>query len=215
MKSTHAASGGGDDNADCEPDVMAYTTAIAGCSEAREYAHTLSLMAEMRRGGIRPNVATFSAAINACATVSAKLARRRTEEDASGRVHGNIDVDRDDTIAGLEDGEGRVVGGSATQQRREQHPRDTGRDGGGRKTNGQQRESARQSLPGPNGVAYRLAILACARLPGGQRWQDSVLLLREMKSTHAASGGGNDDADCEPDVMAYTMAIAGCSEARE
>ncbi len=43
-------------------DVMAYTTAITGCSEAREYAHALSLMAEMRREGIRPNVVTFSAA---------------------------------------------------------------------------------------------------------------------------------------------------------
>jgi pentatricopeptide repeat protein len=82
MKSTHAASSGGNDDADCEPDVMADTTAIAGCSEAREYAHTLSLMAEMRREGIRPNVVTFLAAFNACATASAKLARRRKEEDA-------------------------------------------------------------------------------------------------------------------------------------
>ncbi len=100
MKSTHVASGGGND-ADCEPDVMAYTTVIAGCSEAREYAHALLLMAEMRREGIRPNVVMFLAAINACATASAKLARRRKEEDASGGVHGNIDVDSDDTIAGV------------------------------------------------------------------------------------------------------------------
>jgi pentatricopeptide repeat protein len=57
MKLTHAASGGGD-NADCKPDVMAYTTAIAGYSEAKEYAHALSLMAEMRREGIRPNLVT-------------------------------------------------------------------------------------------------------------------------------------------------------------
>jgi pentatricopeptide repeat protein len=64
MKSTHAASGSGD-NADCKPDVMAYRTAIAGCSEAREYTHALSLMAEMRREEIRPNIVTFSAAINA------------------------------------------------------------------------------------------------------------------------------------------------------
>ncbi len=97
-------------------------TTIAGCSEAREYAHALSLMAEMRKVGIRPNKVTFSAAINACAMASAKLARRREEEDASGGVHGNIDVNSDDTISVLEDGEGRVVGGSAMQQLREQHP---------------------------------------------------------------------------------------------
>jgi pentatricopeptide repeat protein len=40
--------------------------------------------------------------INACATASAKLARRRGEEDASGGVYGNINVDGDDTTAGLE-----------------------------------------------------------------------------------------------------------------
>jgi pentatricopeptide repeat protein len=144
MKSTHAA--GGNDDADCEPDVMAYTTAIAGCSKTREYAHTLSLMAKMRREGIRPNVVMFLAAINACATASAKLARRRKEEEASGGVHGNIDVDGDDTIAGLEDGKGRVVGGSAMQQWLEQHPQGTGGDGGGRKTNGRQHEGTRQPL---------------------------------------------------------------------
>jgi pentatricopeptide repeat protein len=69
---------------DCAPDVMAYTAAIAGCSEAGEYIHAMSLISEMRREGIQPNVVTFSAVINACATASAKLARRRDEEDASG-----------------------------------------------------------------------------------------------------------------------------------
>ncbi len=64
--------------------------------------HALLLMVEMRRKGIQPNVVMFTAAINACATASAKLVRRRKEEDASGGVHGNIDVDSDDTIAGLE-----------------------------------------------------------------------------------------------------------------
>jgi pentatricopeptide repeat protein len=146
MKSTHTASGGGNNDADCKPDVMAYTTVIAGCSEAREYAHTLSLMAKMRREGIRPNVVTFLAAINARATASAKLGRRREEEDASGGVHGNIDINGDDTIAGLEDGKGQVVGGSAAQQRWEQHTRGTGGDRGGRKTNSQQREGTPQPL---------------------------------------------------------------------
>jgi hypothetical protein len=54
------------------------------------------------------DVVTFSAAINACATVSAKLARRCKEEDASSGVHGNINIDSDGTIAGLDDGKARV-----------------------------------------------------------------------------------------------------------
>jgi pentatricopeptide repeat domain-containing protein 1 len=45
---------------------------------------------------------TFSAVINACATASAKLARRREEEDTSGRVYGNINVNGNNTIASLE-----------------------------------------------------------------------------------------------------------------
>ncbi len=60
-------------------------------------------MAEMRREGIWPNVVTFLAAINACATASTKLARRHKEEDASSGVYSNINVNGDDTIAGLED----------------------------------------------------------------------------------------------------------------
>lgn len=69
---------------DCAPDVMAYTAAIAGCSEAGEYIHAISLISEMRREGIQPNVVTFSAVINACATASAKLARRRGDEEDNG-----------------------------------------------------------------------------------------------------------------------------------
>ena len=68
---------------DCAPDVMAYTAAIAGCSEAGEYIHAISLISEMRREGIQPNVVTFSAVINACATASAKLARSRREDEES------------------------------------------------------------------------------------------------------------------------------------
>jgi pentatricopeptide repeat protein len=85
-----------------------------------------------------------------------------------------------------------------------------------RKTNGRQRKGARQELRGPDGVAYRLAISACARSPGGQRWQDGIRLLREMKSISSSSTSEDDVAtNCRPDVMAYTTAIAGCSEAGE
>jgi hypothetical protein len=71
-----------------------------------------------------------------------------------------------------------------------------------------------QPLQGPNGVAYHLAISACAWLPGGQCLQNGVRLLRKMKLTHVASGSG-DNADCKQDVMGYMTAIARCSKARE
>lgn len=74
-------------------------------------------------------------------------------------------------------------------------------------TRGRQRMGAKQPLHGPDAVAYRLAISACARAPGGHRWQDGIRLLNEMRHSKYK--------DCAPDVVAYTAAIAGCSEAGE
>lgn len=74
-------------------------------------------------------------------------------------------------------------------------------------TRGRQRMGAKQKLHGPDAVAYRLAISACARAPGGHRWQDGIRLLNEMRTSKYK--------DCAPDVVAYTAAIAGCSEAGE
>ncbi|KAL7450846.1 hypothetical protein ACHAWC_002704 [Mediolabrus comicus] len=73
----------GSKSKDCAPDVVAYTAAIAGCSEAGEYTHAMKLIQTMRQEGIQPNVVTFSAVINACASASANLARKREEEDRS------------------------------------------------------------------------------------------------------------------------------------
>ena len=80
------------------------------------------------------------------------------------------------------------------------------------KTNGKRRKGARQPLRGPDGVAYRLAISACARAPGGHRWQDGIGLLNEMRELASTTNSTN---CAPPDVMAYTAAIAGCSEAGE
>ena len=81
-----------------------------------------------------------------------------------------------------------------------------------RTTNGRKRKGAKQTLRGPDSVAYRLAISACARAPGGHRWQDGISLLEEMREVALKSNG----TECSPpDVVAYTAAIAGCSEAGE
>ncbi len=48
-----------------------------------------------------------------------------------------------------------------------------------------QRKGAKQALRGPDGVAYRLAISACARAPGGHRWRDGIRLLNEMRENNA------------------------------
>lgn len=79
----------------------------------------------------------------------------------------------------------------------------------GRRTNGRMRKGAKQALRGPDGVAYRLAISACARSRG--RWQDGLRLLDEMRKAAVRS---NSTVNA-PDVVAYTAAIQGCSEAGE
>ena len=86
-----------------------------------------------------------------------------------------------------------------------------------RNTNGRKREGARQALRGPDGVAYRLAISACARSPDG-RWRDGIRLLDEMDelaSSLESAGRKRAASDLRPDVVAYTAAIAGCSVAGE
>mmetsp|Transcript_31750 Transcript_31750/g.63553 ORF Transcript_31750/g.63553 Transcript_31750/m.63553 type:complete len:970 (+) Transcript_31750:35-2944(+) len=80
-----------------------------------------------------------------------------------------------------------------------------------RRTRGRMRKGARQALRGPDGVAYRLAISACARAPHGARWKEGIRLLNEMRDAALKT---NSTAEA-PDVVAYTAAIAGCSEAGE
>lgn len=76
-------------------------------------------------------------------------------------------------------------------------------------TNGRQRKGAKQPLCGPDGVAYHLTISACARSPGGHRWRDGIHLLNEMWEKASEPNS----TSCRPDVVTYTAAIAGCSEA--
>ncbi|CAB9499881.1 Pentatricopeptide repeat-containing protein [Seminavis robusta] len=71
-----------------------------------------------------------------------------------------------------------------------------------RKTSGRKRKGAKQALLGPDPVAYRLAISACAR---GGAWKEGIGLLNDFEE---ATGQ-------PPDVMAYTAAITGCEYAGE
>lgn len=63
-----------------------------------------------------------------------------------------------------------------------------------------ERYGARQPLSGPDAVAYRLAISACAR---GGAWKEGIRLLEEYKAENKVF----------EDVVAYTAAITGCEYA--
>lgn len=71
-----------------------------------------------------------------------------------------------------------------------------------RQTFGLKRSGAKKPLQGPDGVAYRLAISACAR---GGAWEEGIRLLEDFE---AAIG-------TPADVVAYTSAITGCEYAGE
>jgi len=63
-----------------------------------------------------------------------------------------------------------------------------------------ERSSAKQPLKGPDAVAYRLAISACAR---GGAWKDGIRLLQKYEQETGQA----------PGVVAYTAAITGCEYA--
>lgn len=65
-----------------------------------------------------------------------------------------------------------------------------------------ERDGARKPLSGPDAVAYRCAVTACAR---GGEWEEGIRLLDECKSTTGVP----------PNVVAYTAAITGCEYAGE
>lgn len=71
-----------------------------------------------------------------------------------------------------------------------------------RKTSGWKRKGAKQPLQGPDAVAYRLAISACAR---GGAWKDGINLLEDFEAVTGQP----------PDVIAFTAAITGCEYAGE
>ena len=61
------------------PNIMAYTAAIVGCSDAGEYLDALRLTLNMRAEVIHPNVVMFLAIIDACVTAGTNLSRGRDE----------------------------------------------------------------------------------------------------------------------------------------
>ncbi len=65
-----------------------------------------------------------------------------------------------------------------------------------------QRYGARKPLNGPDAVAYRCAISACAR---GGAWKEGIRLLQECK----------DETGTPANTVAYTAAITGCEYAGE
>jgi pentatricopeptide repeat protein len=72
------------------PDVVAYTSCIAGCAEAGEWGTAFQLLDEMKKKKVEPNVVTLSAVISSCATACANAAKENdTVEARDGYIYPN------------------------------------------------------------------------------------------------------------------------------
>ena len=183
-----------------KPDSVTFGTVLSACEKSCQWTTVLDIAKAAMEYGVRLDGIALTSILHACQNLGLAdeaLYYLDLMKQLGDNNHQNNDDNNDNDI-------------SSEQQQQQQQQQDNGE----RKTNGRQRKGARQELRGPDAVAYRLAISACARSPGGQRWQDGIRLLREMKSISSSS---DDDfaTNCQPDVMAYTTAIAGCSEAGE
>ena len=184
-----------------KPDSVTFGTVLSACEKSCQWTTVLDIAKAAMEYGVRLDGIALTSILHACQNLGLAdeaLYYLDLMRQLGDNNHQNNDDNNDNDIS------------SEQQQQQQQRQQDNGE----RKTNGRQRKGARQELRGPDAVAYRLAISACARSPGGQRWQDGIRLLREMKSISSSS---DDDfaTNCQPDVMAYTTAIAGCSEAGE
>lgn len=161
------------------PDGVTFGTVLAACERAGRWEELLRVAEAAEEYGVRLDGMALTSALKACQQLG--LADEALEY-----------LDRMKHLGDVNNMDNRASNGNR-------------RSSSSQTTRGRQWKGAKQPLRGPDGVAYRLAISACARAPCGHRWQDGIRLLQEMRAKNTT--------DCTPDVMAYTAAIAGCSEA--
>ena len=171
------------------PDEVTFGTVLAACERSGEWEELLRIAKIARHNGVELDGMALTSVLHACQQLG--LAEEALEYlDLMKRLGG---------------------GGSEEEHTNNGSARSSNIVYTERRTRGRMRKGAKQSLRGPDGVAYRLAISACARASNGARWRDGIQLLNEMRES-ALRSNSTDEA---PDVVAYTAAIAGCSEAGE
>jgi len=175
--------------------VVGFNTALGACSNAGNYKAAMELFEKMKSRAIVDQV-SYGTVMAAC-----------EKGEQWGEVLNYAHLMRDENIE--MDGIALTSVLHACQQKglaedaifylnaMKQSPKEKQR----RKTAGWERKGARGALEGPDNVAYRLAISACAR---GGDWVKGIALLNEMKEVTGKA-----------DVIAYTAAITGCEYAGE
>ena len=156
------------------PDEVSFGTVLAACERAGKWEELLRVANSSKEYGLVLDGIALTSALHACQQLG--LADEALEYlDLMKQLGGDI-----------KDGESNESNGDGVSLRR---------------TNGRMRKGAKQALRGPDGVAYRLAISACARSSG--RYHDCVRLLDDMRETALRSN----ITDNAPDVVSCKFAL--------
>jgi pentatricopeptide repeat protein len=179
--------------------VVGYNAAISACAKAGDWKRATSLLNQMEASDVvEPDHVTYGTILAACENgeewdLVLEYARAMRSKNLTLDVLALTSVLKSCQQLGLAEEALQYLEIMKQQRKQQQYAR---------KTSGWQRSGVKQPLQGPDAVAYRLAISACAR---GGKWKEGIRLLEDF---HNATGQA-------PDVMAFTAAITGCEYAGE
>jgi pentatricopeptide repeat domain-containing protein 1 len=176
--------------------VVGYNAALGACSHAANWKAAIDLFEEMLERNIVDEV-SYATVMAACESGEQwDLVLQYADKMQAAEMH--LDALAVTTILHACQQKGLAQEALQYLEMLKQNPNSSMMR---RKTAGWERLGARSPLQGPDSVAYRLAISACAR---GGEYEKGIELLGDMKVVT-----GNID------VIAYTAAITGCEYAGE
>lgn len=179
--------------------VVGYNAVISACARAGDWKGASSLLSEMdQHNTTNPDHVTYGTVLAACENGEQW---DMVLEYASAMEEKGLDFDTLALTSVLKACQQLGLAKEALYYLELMRAKATS-DPYARKTSGWDRKGAKQPLRGPDAVAYRLAISACAR---GGDWKEGIRLLKDFEATTGQ----------KPDVMAYTAAITGCEYAGE
>lgn len=178
--------------------VVGYNAALSGCARAGEWEPAIALLEKMELSdNITPDAVTYGTILAACESGKQwKLVLKYAEKlqqvplsldglSLTSVLHACQQLGMAEEALEYLD----IMKSTHIQQQE-------------RVTLGYKRKGVRSPLKGPDAVAYRLVISACAR---GGLWQEGIRVLQELVETSPQ----------DADVVAYTAAITGCEYAGE
>ena len=189
--------------------VVGYNAALSACAKAGQWQPAIDLLHEMQEGNddidgmgssrslVQPDSISYATVLDACERGEEWGLVLKYAEEMQNKP--GLELDGIAVTSCLHACQQLGMAGRALDylEMMKEEPKNIVQ----RQTAGWERKGARKPLKGPDAVAYRLVISACAR---GGEWQEGIRVLKEMKNATGST-----------DVVAYTAAINGCEYAGE